>query len=137
KCIVARFGDARLAESLEHLSVLVELEHLVAAAGRAWNVSKRTAVACPKIAIRVLAEPVGLYKHAVPERLENVAVGIEVNDGRFGTMMQPGAAMAVRNDADGRTGLDVAQMRPVLEHPVGIRHRAGRVCRRRRGVALA
>jgi hypothetical protein len=79
---------------------------------------------------------VSLYKHAVPEGLENVAVGIEVNDGWFGTMMQPGAAAAVWNDADGRTGLDVAQMRPVLDHPVGIRHRAGRVCRRRSGVDL-
>ena len=67
----------------------------------------------------------GLHEHAVAEALVHRAQRVDVQDRRLRSVMQPGAALAVRNDPDGRTGLDVAEPRPVRDHAVRTRHRAG------------
>src|SRR5438270_7610627 len=71
KRIAARPGNACLAQGLQHLSVLIELEHLISAASSARNVGEGTAIARPEIAVAVLAKSVGLHEHAVTEGLQN------------------------------------------------------------------
>jgi hypothetical protein len=56
------------------------------------------------------------------ELLEDVAGRVDVQNRRDGSMLQPDAAFAVRDDSDRCARLDVSQMRPVLEHPVRIVH---------------
>ena len=123
--IGACLRHARLAERQQHLPFRAELEQLEAPALRGGIVLERSAVARPEVAVAVLAESVGLHEHAAAEALVDGARGVDVQDRRLRSVMQPGAALAVRNDADGRTGLDVAEPRPVRDHAVRTRHRAG------------
>ena len=88
-------------------------------------VLERSAVARPEVAVAVLAESVRLHEHAVAEPAIDGARRVDVQDRRLGSVVQPGAALAVGDDADRRARLDVAESRPVRNHAVRIRHRAG------------
>ena len=86
---------------------------------------ERSAVARPEVAVAVLTESVRLHEHAVAEPAIDGARRVDVQDRRLRSVMQPRAALAVRDDADGGARLDVAQSRPVRDHAVRARHRAG------------
>src|SRR5262249_20974513 len=83
------------------------------------------AITRPKVSVAVLAEAMRLDKHSVAEGFQDVAVRIEMDDGRLGSVMQPGSAATIGNDANRRARLDVAEMRPVFEHLIGVRHCTG------------
>src|SRR5262249_39982791 len=100
ECVAARFRHTRLAQGLEQLPILIELEHLIAAARRSRGIGERAAVASPEISVAILAESVRLYEHAIAERLQNVSRGVEMNDRRLRPVVQPRSAFAIRDDAD-------------------------------------
>src|SRR6185503_15715647 len=102
-----------------------ELEQLEAAPFRGGNVGERAAVAGPEVTVAVLAEAVRLHEHAVAEPAIDLARRVDVQDRRLRAVMEPRAALAVRDDADGGARLDVAQLRPVRNHAIRVRHRAG------------
>src|SRR5207248_751410 len=89
-----------------------------------WSVRKRTAITGPEIAVAILAKSVRLHEHSVSERLQKVARTIEVNNRRLGPVVQPDPALAVRHEADRRTGLDLTKMGPVFDHLIWVRHGA-------------
>ena len=130
--VLTRLRHAGLAEREQHLALGAELEHLKAAAGALTALSANGPLSpAQKLPSRSLTEAVRLHEHLVAERLHDLARRIEVDDRRLGSVMQPGAALAVGNDADGGAGSNGAERRPLLDHAIRVGHRARPVWRRR------
>ena len=87
-------ADARGAERHEQLAVAAELEDLVSLAVGAGLVAR------PHVPVVRDVEPVRPHEHAVAERLDQVAVGIEPQDGGLRPMERP-HVLAVRIGVDG------------------------------------
>ena len=121
----AGLRDAGLAERQQHLAIGTELEQLEPAALRRRIVRERSAVARPEVAVAVLTESMRLHEHAVAEPAIDGARRVDVQNRRLRSVVQPRAALAVRDDADRGAGFDVAESRPIGSHAVRIRHRAG------------
>src|SRR5262245_43666618 len=102
-------GNSRLAERHQHLSVRVELEHLVALAILPGRVGR------PDVAVAVDMETVRLIEHSLAKHLQDLARRIELNDRRdvralltgasLAPLKRPDIAIAVDFDPDGGTPL--------------------------------
>ena len=120
--VPAGLRDASLTQRQEQFAVRAELEELIAPAGLRRIVSERAAVAGPQVAILVHAEAMRLHEHSLPEGLDCLAGGIQLDDWRVRAMVQPHPSRTVRNDPDGRAPQHpFGQLAPTLDHAIGVR----------------
>ena len=115
------YGHTRHAQRQQQLTFRTELEELIASPCFGRVVAERTAVPSPEVSVLVHAKPVRLHEDAVAEGPDGLAVAVELDDRGVGSMMQPRAALSIRDDPDRRPPKNtLRQLTPLLEQPVGI-----------------